>query len=233
MAKRRKARARTRAKPTRRARAKPAARKAKKTIRRDGRRFSRRIEFTPRMKQEIRQRYVEAGDSPELISRIVGCAKATIQRLVNEQGWTRAGSGPRDLSRAEQLAAETRALAQADIKPVDIDEQIENLLRLVSQEIGVYKNLRAVLRNEPQPERAALKTAHILASLTSTLDDLRRMRAANKEPVQYVPDDDDIPADIDAFRDELARQIEPFMESRTDEECGLPSADQPSDGAQT
>lgn len=237
-----------------------ANRKKERTlVKIDGRCLSRRIEFTPRMVDYIRHRYEEVGDSPEIVARSVGVAKATIQRLVREQQWTRVVRGPRDLSRAEQLAAEARALAQkaeggavllrgADFArapqgdgeqaaggeeattPVDIDEQIERLLRLVSQEIGVYENLRATLKNEPEAPRAALKTAHNLGSLTSTLDDLRRMRAANKEPVHYAYDDsDDFPTDIDAFRDELARQIEAFMESRTDEECGLAPADPPGD----
>lgn len=228
-----------------RARTKPVAKRKKTTAARikiDGRRLSRRVEFTPRMTDHIRHRYEDVGDSPEVISRSVGVAKATIQRLIKEQQWTRAEQGPRDLSRAEQLAMQVRALAKGptdpsppvaaqtgggeevvDAAPVDIEREIERLLRLVSDEIGVYENLRATLKNEPQPQREALKTAHNIASLTATLDDLRRMRAANKEPLHHDAYDD-IPADIDAFRDELARQIEAFMESRTDEECGLSNA---------
>lgn len=260
-----------------RARTKPVAKRnmRKKTaaarIRIDGRRLSRRVEFTPRMTDYIRHRYEDVGDSPEVISRSMGVAKATIQRLIKEQQWTRAEQGPRDLSRAEQLAMQVRALARGrhpevlaegeprrmteidggavpfrgagfarapqgdgegaaaqtgggeeavDAAPVDIEREIERLLRLVSEEIGVYENLRATLKNEPQPQREALKTAHNIASLTATLDDLRRMRAANKEPLHHDAYDD-IPTDIDARRDELARRIEAFLESRTDEECGL------------
>lgn len=247
-----------------RARTKPVAKRKNTTaacIKIDGRRLSRRVEFTPRMTDHIRHRYEDVGDSPEVISRSVGVAKATIQRLIKEQQWTRAGQGPRDLSRAEQLAMQARALARglpppergrppsearregvndasfeetpfrtaapSDLplvgggkegaQPVDIEREIERLLRLVSDEVGVYENLRATLKNEPQPQREALKTAHNIASLTSTLDDLRRMRAANKEPLHHDADDD-LPADIDAFRAELARRIEAFMESRTDDE---------------
>lgn len=227
-----------------RARTNPVAKMKKATaahVKIDGRRLSRRIEFTPRMTEHIRHRYEEAGDSPEVISRSVGVAKATIQRLVRERGWTRAEQGPRDLSRAEQLAAQVGALAKGppdlsppfaaqteggekavplveggedEPPPVDIGREIERLLRLVSDEIGVYENLRATLKNEPQPQREALKTAHNIASLTSTLDELHRMRAANSEPLRY--DDDDFPADIDAFRDELARRIDAFVASRTE-----------------
>ncbi len=297
-------------------RKKPVAAKPERApIRLDGRRLSRRIEFTGRLTEHIRQRYVEAGDSPAVIARSVGVAKATIQRLVKEQAWTRAETGPRDLSRAEQLEAQAHALAKkvsagratdagATLPPrsgaltlpprsggegrrtlrqqgepgwgdlaksttasgaeallpptpdpsppfaartgggdedaappgqdaapsaqdaalnrqdgpseqeaVDVGEQIERLLRGVSAEIGVYENLRAQLGSEPQAQREAQKTAHHLASLTSTLDTLRRMRAGQTAMVS--DDTDDFPADIDAFRDELARRIDAFVASRT------------------
>ena len=144
---------------------------------------------------------------------------------MREQAWTRAAQGPRDLSPAVQLEAEARALAANKQEggenappPVDIDDQIERLLRLVSAEIGVYENLRAQLKAEPQGQREALKTAHNLGSLTSTLDTLRRMRAGQTAIGSHDEyDDDDIPADIDAFREALARRIEAFMASRPDE----------------
>lgn len=189
----------------------------------DGRRLSRRIEFTPRLTEYIRYRVEQAGDSPEVIGRSIGVAKATIQRLVRERGWVPAVRGPQDLSPAEALAQEARALARIAPAPggsedgdarVDIGADIERLLGLVSREIGVYENLRTTLKNEPQAQREALKTTHVIASLTSTLDELRRMRAAHTEPGHH---DNDMPADIDAFRTELARRIAAFMESRPDD----------------
>jgi hypothetical protein len=94
------------------AKKKPAASKAKSAapVRRDGRCLSRRIEFTPRLIEHIRQRYEQAGDSPELISRSVGVAKATIQRLVREYAWTTARREPRDLSPSARLLMEAEAL---------------------------------------------------------------------------------------------------------------------------
>ncbi len=80
------------------------------TVRLDGRRLSRRIEFTPRLVEHIRLRYEEAGDSLDVISRSIDIAKATLLRLVREQQWTRAPRGPRDLSPAARLLMETRAL---------------------------------------------------------------------------------------------------------------------------
>ncbi len=249
MAKRTRVRTRTRAGTKPAARNKPVtAKKERAPVKLDGRCLSRRIEFTPRLTAHIRQRYEEAGDSPEVIARSVGVAKGTIQRLVREQGWTPAEQGPRDLSRAEQLAAEAKALAassgEAPLVPtpspspqgggvqraappeqdgapeqeaVDIDQQIERLLRLVSAEIGVYETMRGQLKGEPQGQREALKTAHNLGSLTSTLDTLRRMRAGQTVMASHDDTDDDIPTDIDELREALARRIEAFMASRPDD----------------
>ncbi len=265
MAKRTSVRTRARAATKPAARNKPVtAKKERAPVRLDGRCLSRRIEFTSRLTAHIRQRYEQAGDSPEVIARSVGVAKATIQRLVREQGWTPAEPGPRDLSRAEQLAAEAKALEKTvgaaaiptptlplsgggnesvalpqsdaappepETEPVDIDQQIERLLRLVSAEIGVYENLRATLKSEPQGQREALKTAHNLGSLTSTLDTLRRMRAGQTAMASYDDTDDDIPTDIDELREALALRIEAFMESRADEDDAAQADAAHSDGA--
>jgi hypothetical protein len=56
--------------------------------------------------------------------------------------------------------------------------------------------------------------------LTQTLQLIQRMRAsaaleAERTRKDNGHDDDDLPADIDAFRDELARRIDAFVASRT------------------
>lgn len=198
-------------------------------------RFSRLIQFTPRMIEQLRHRYIEDRESPETIARSVGLSKRTIQRLVSQQGWVRQRHLPRDLSRADQLTSAARALeegrlaeAQAvvtglsadvdqDDTPVDINDLIERLLRGVRMEIGVHEAMRAHLRNEPQSKTDALKTSHTLGSLADTLNRLQRMRSGEKAPVQPYDDYDDIPTDLDAFRNELARRINEFVQSRSNE----------------
>jgi len=57
-----------------------------------------------------------------------------------------------------------------------------------------------------------------LSSLTTTLQKLQRLHAATPGSNDYDSCAADAPADLDAFREDLARQIEAFMESRPDED---------------
>jgi hypothetical protein len=60
-----------------------------------------------------------------------------------------------------------------------------------------------------------------LGALTRTLRELNALLAQHNARLDAADPYDDMPEDIDAFRENLARRIEAFMESRTDEECGL------------
>jgi hypothetical protein len=82
----------------------------------------------------------------------------------------------------------------------------------VLNELTVVESLRDRLKNEPQSRVAAERTARTLSTLTDTLQKLQRLQCA----VPANGPDYDMPADIDAFRDELARQIEEFVASRSD-----------------
>ena len=215
------------------------------TVRLDGRRLSRRIEFTPRLVEHIRLRYEEAGDSLDVISRSIDIAKATLLRLVREQQWTRAPRGPRDLSPAARLLMETRALeddaapraqdvssqtaSPHDASPDDTAAILDRLLRAVMRELAAVEAMRAEMKNTPQRPRDAIATAQTLANLTETLNKLQRMRCGLAD--QHHDDSDDLPTDIDARREALARRIEAFFASRPDE--GLPAGVEPkrADGA--
>jgi hypothetical protein len=67
------------------------------------------------------------------------------------------------------------------------------------------------------------QTARALGVLTRTLRELNALLA------QHAPrgacDDDDMPEDIDAFREDLARRINAFCASREAEEAAAEAAD--------
>ena len=73
--------------------------------------------------------------------------------------------------------------------------------------------MRARLKREPQNPVDAERTARTLSSLTETLQKLQRLQCTL--PETELKDDDDVPADIDEFRNELARRIDAFVDSRT------------------
>jgi hypothetical protein len=87
---------------------------------------------------------------------------------------------------------------------------ILRLRRAVLEELRAVEAMRAKLKRNPAD---AERTARTLSSLTETLQKLQRLQCTL--PETELKDDDDMPADIDEFRDELARRINAFVDSRT------------------
>jgi hypothetical protein len=87
---------------------------------------------------------------------------------------------------------------------------ILRLRRAVLEELRAVEAMRAKLKRNPAD---AERTARTLSRLTETLQKLQRLQCTL--PETELKDDDDMPADIDEFRDELARRINAFVDSRT------------------
>jgi hypothetical protein len=97
---------------------------------------------------------------------------------------------------------------------------LDRLEAAVLKELSVVESMRASLRDEPLRPMDAERTARTLSVLTETLSKLRRLRLGSA-PQAGSTHDDDIPADIDEFREALARRIELFVASR----AGAPDAE--------
>jgi hypothetical protein len=85
-------------------------------------------------------------------------------------------------------------------------------------ELTTVEAMRAQLKALPRRPLDAERTARTLSSLTDTLQKLQRLRASaalSEKPIARNDDDDDMPADIDEFRIDLARRIDAFVASRT------------------
>ena len=105
------------------------------------------------------------------------------------------------------------------------ESAIDRIERLVAQELAAEEAARAQLGLLPRAPSEAERCARTLAILTRTLHALARLRGGATE--QRSIDDDDMPADMDEFRNELARRIRVFVQSRTGEGVfgGVESAD--------
>ena len=104
-------------------------------------------------------------------------------------------------------------------------ERIESLREAVDDEIAAVRALRASLKDVPHSPETAGRISHTLASLTATLERLHRLEIGAPRP--HGPDAyDDMPADIDEFRERLARRIRAFVASRrqSDPAAGNPAA---------
>lgn len=99
-----------------------------------------------------------------------------------------------------------------DDMPMDTPALIAWLRREIQAQVILVKQLREQERAEPLTEQAVIRLSRILASLTDAVIKLDRhtggASGAAGEP-------DDLPENIDEFRNELARRIRAFVASRT------------------
>lgn len=96
---------------------------------------------------------------------------------------------------------------------------IDRMEQAVLNELASVEAMRAQFGPEPYKPQDAERTARTLSNLTETLGKLQRMRAGLPSQERSAElDDDDMPEDIDAFRFELARRINAWVDSRSEEE---------------
>ncbi|MEJ2626117.1 MAG: hypothetical protein P8Z80_16800 [Pseudolabrys sp.] len=116
------------------------------------------------------------------------------------------------------LAPQDDGEGESATAPDDTAVLLDRLTRAVVRELAAVEAMRAEMKSTPQRPRDAIATAQTLSSLTETLNKLQRMRCglADQDRDRNHDDSDDLPSDIDARRDALARRIEAFMASRPD-----------------
>ena len=194
---------------------------------------ARRVKFSPELEARGRYLFEETDASMADIAFELGIHKCTVPVVARRRGWKRYVPPPHDVSPVTRILVEAESLerrheavppgsnaepvlpAQADDATGESEaaDLVARLRRAVLNELTVIESLRERLKNEPQSRVAAERTARTLSTLTDTLQKLQRLQCAVPASGSLY----DIPADIDEFRNELARRIEAFVASRTDE----------------
>jgi hypothetical protein len=222
----------------------PPPREADPFAKKTGRR---RNYFTGEFLAEAQRRVEQTSQSTTAIAGNFGMHHSVLSNLIERQGWVRPESSGRrrGLSPVMRLAATVDEMATAPhpnplpserastpvfdglcgerehtalVASADASDTsaIDRLEAAVLKELSVVEKMRASLRSEPLRPMDAERTARTLSVLTETLAKLRRLRLG-AQPQSGSIDDDDMPADIDAFRLDLARRIEAFVASRSDD----------------
>jgi hypothetical protein len=191
-----------------------------------------------------RQRYEKTDQPVRTIADDVGTSRDKLYKIAKAERWQlRKDRPPRGLSEALKLdIAATEAenkvseASQAEASQADASEAEDGggnpdippvAARL---EAELEKQLRKIesLRGEPPRGKRSIeaeRVARTLATLTETLFKVRRLRQPGNISGS---NDDDLPADPDAFRLALAERIEAFVRSWTTAAVSRP--DQPGDG---
>ncbi|HTT46451.1 MAG TPA: hypothetical protein VMG39_00455 [Pseudolabrys sp.] len=173
--------------------------------------------YTPEFLAEARRRIEQTTESMTSIAGKFGMHHSVLSRLVKRERWVRpeASLHRRGLSPAMRLAAEADALTDAPAPPDPA--ALDRIEQAVLKELATVETMRASLDKEPLRPIDAERTARTLSIHAETLAKLRRHRLAAAAPAGS-DHDDDFPADLDAFRIDLARRIEAFVASRADED---------------
>jgi len=175
-----------------------------------------------------RHRFEQTDEPVPAIAADFRIHPGSLRRLAQRLGWVRFGMAPKQLPVTARLLEQAGELAvtHADA-PASLDvETIARIERQVLQEIADIEAARAQLRGQPRPMREAESTARALTTLTDTLQKLQRLRLPLAAAGQERSVADDLPENIDEFRNELARRIRAFVASRsgTDDADGNDSA---------
>ncbi|QDM16572.1 hypothetical protein FNL55_11345 [Tardiphaga sp. vice352] len=189
--------------------------------------------FTDEALADIRRRYVETDETTASIAESYGMNRNTVTATAKRQGWPmRRDRPPRELpaelrgtapatgTSAAALAAEA-AILEAEAADKDALPLALRLEQAVVRELArVERRTGGGVAMRPSESERVART---LSTLTQTLFKVRALR----EPGSVSADaqHDDMPADLDGFRDALARRIEAFVASRADD--GLAGAGEP------
>jgi hypothetical protein len=204
---------------------------------------ARRSYYTAEFLAEAKRRIETTLKSTNAIAEDLGIHQTVLWRLVRRYGWVRPERSLRlrGLSPAMRLAAEADALVAAApstgssgnpepraeeelgprfrgderVETPSHDTTVERLEAAVLKELSTVETMRASLGEEPQRPIDAERTARTLSVLTETISKLRRLRMAARP--QQEATYDDMPADIDEFRNELTRRIDALVASEPDE----------------
>jgi hypothetical protein len=184
-------------------------------------RLSRRRTYTPEFLAYARHRFEQTEDSLVDIGLAIGASKETVRQLAEREGWIRYVRPPQGLPATVKLLMQSKApdvqlqeLADSSAQSEGeggvppLADTVARLQRAVLDELAAIEALRMQLRGAGSFAR----TARTLATLTETLQKLRRLQPSL---ANTGPDDADMPADIDEFRNELARRIDRFVVERT------------------
>ncbi|ABE39210.1 conserved hypothetical protein [Rhodopseudomonas palustris BisB5] len=191
--------------------------------------------YTPEALANAKHRYEETDELQDSIATDLRISRRTLDKLAKREGWKlRKDRPPRELPQALRLEmVATEALAEAATDPPLPESMTDDpegtpaapslafrLEAAVEKELRKVEALRGAFGTPANRSIEAERIARTLATLTETLFKVRRLREAGASPLSAP--DDEVPADADEFRRQLAHRIEALVRGRDD--GGVPAA---------
>jgi transposase-like protein len=200
--------------------------------------------YSPALLANGRRRYEQTPESVASIAADFGIHHYSLIRLAKREHWVRYQPGPRTLPASAQLLEEAQKLERDRLaanspSPESADnsssqqseepctaapehdalpplaQTVERLHRAVLAELATVEAMRAQLGRSPRESLEAARTAQTLSNLTDILRKLTGLQCAAGSAASG-DDYDDMPADIDEFRRDLAHRIDALFKSGID-----------------
>jgi CRP-like cAMP-binding protein len=183
-----------------------------------------RIDLDPGHVAEARRLYELTMTPTHDIAMYLGIARSTFNNRVNEWGWTKraVNRAAVDIARVVRAGAVAALTAQADGEAA-ADATADRHAALAKRILDVVERemdaVEAVLKQlGPADTAEAERSARTLASLARTMREIAALARSDDVTPPDDPDDDAVPRDIDALRDELARRIHAIIDARQRDE---------------
>lgn len=186
-----------------------------------------RTRMSAELQAHVRRLYEESDQPICQIALDVGVDESVIRRMGPREGWVRFVAPPRDLPPVAKLLAQVEEMEKALARPPNPDSsppraalvgggEKDNIARFTQVVMAHLDEFEAMRRDGRLLPAHHLATARAISILTEAFNRLARLRAALPGTIDDDSVSADMPADLDAFREELAQRIEKFIASRTD-----------------
>lgn len=168
--------------------------------------------IAPERADEIRRLYEETTTPVAAVIAASGLSRMGFYDHARKAGWRRRGAGT---ARARAPAAASREPPAPADAPAAAPDRAALLTRIqASAERELMAVERIVATLAPGEQVKADDCSRILAQLSRIAVELAAVLETDPVNAPDAADDDPVPADIDEFRDTLARRIRAFVESR-------------------
>jgi len=182
----------------------------------------RKIAIAPDLVAEGKRLYEQTTTPLRDVAAMMGICRRTLENRIREWNWTRRRTATRPIElhhalRGAVIAAITdkSASAGASLVPVTPQQRMAIVLRIqetVEDELAAVK--RVLDKVAPAKPDETEQCARTLASISHTLRDLATIMQPEPEtPPANETDNDNLPHDIDEFREELARRIRALIDA--------------------
>lgn len=149
----------------------------------------------------------------EAAASAIAAIKQRVRALPEQTSAQTQDTSPHKKTRGKSPSRRTAVERLDDPPPASGTALIERVSRAVERELSQIEVIVGGHHVKPHQRTEAERRARTLASLTRTLGEVMRLRAGEQ---RMKPADDDIPRDLDEFRERLSRRLDEMVRERAE-----------------